>query len=336
MVEGRIRRAATALFITALVLLPVATSLLGINWVLDLATRMIILALAATALNIVLGYGGMVSFGHAAYFGAGAYVVGILAHHEATYSRLLDWPIALSGTSEAWIAWPAAMLVAGLLALAIGAICLRTGGLYFIMITLAFAQMIYYLFVSLPDYGGEDGLSLMARSRLGPLKLKDEPSFYAVCLALLFLVLAFKRVLVRSRLGWVLMGVRDNERRMRALGFPVYRYKLAAFALSGAIAGLAGALMANLTEYVSPAQLSWTLSGELLVIVVLGGLGTLFGPLIGAIALLAVEFALRETVPHWPMVLGLLIVLVAVLSPRGLAGFVPRRGIMRGEGGRDG
>lgn len=324
--DPRLRRAATAALVATLVLLPFVTTFVGANWVLDLATRVLILALAATALNIVLGYGGMVSFGHAAYFGAGAYVVGILAHHEAMYSRLLDWPIAIAGTSEAWIAWPLSMLVAGLLALAIGAICLRTSGLYFIMITLAFAQMIYYLFVSLPDYGGEDGISLMSRSRMGPLALKDEPTFYGVCLVLLFLVLAFKRMLIRSRFGWVLMGARDNERRMRALGFPVYRYKLAAFALSGAIAGLAGALMANLTEYVSPAQLTWTLSGELLVIVVLGGMGTLFGPLVGAIALLAVEFALKETVPHWPMVLGVLIVLVAVLSPRGLAGFVLRRG----------
>ena len=291
----------------------------GLEWTLDIAARILIYALAASALNLVLGYGGLVSFGHAAFFGAGAYVVAILAYHDFLLGPIALFGLEIPGTGNAWIAFPLAVLVAGLLALAIGALCLRTSGLYFIMITLAFAQMIYYLFISLPDYGGEDGLSLFARSELWPLDLGDDLSFYYLCLGLLFLALAGKAAVVRSRFGWALMGIRDNERRMTALGLPPYRYKLVAFALSGAVTGLAGALIANLTEFVSPAFLSWPLSGEFLIIVILGGMGRLYGPLLGATAFLLLEFWLKEWTEHWQLALGPILVLIVLYARGGLA-----------------
>ena len=223
----------------------------------SLASRILIFALAAASLNLILGYGGMVSFGHAAFFGAGAYVVAILAHHEFMDEPLITWPIEVGGSSSAFVAWPLAVIVAALLALIIGAVSLRTSGLYFIMITLAFAQMLYFFFVSLETYGGDDGLTLWSRSEIGLLDLGDDRQFYYVVLALLLGTILLLGRVVRSRFGMVLRGIRDNERRMIAMGFPTYRYKLVGFALSGALAGLAGALIANQTEFVSPSFLDW-------------------------------------------------------------------------------
>jgi branched-chain amino acid transport system permease protein len=296
----------------------------GVLWAVDLASRMLIYGLAALALNLVLGYGGLVSFGHAAFVGAGAYVVAILSFHSMMGGSILGY----AGTESGFVAFPLAILVSGLLALAIGAMSLKTSGLYFIMITLAFAQMIYYLFVSLPDYGGEDGLSLWARSDFGPLDIGDDVPFFYLCLGLVAAFALLKRRLVASRFGWTLMGLRDNERRMRAMGTTSFRYKLVAFGLSGAVAGLAGALLANQTEFVSPSFLSWHLSGELLVIVILGGMGTLYGPLAGAVAFLLLEFALKEVTEHWQLVLGPILILVVLYARRGLWGLV--------EGKRDG
>ncbi|SMF24024.1 amino acid/amide ABC transporter membrane protein 2, HAAT family [Tistlia consotensis] len=314
----------------AFALWPALAAALGLEWSLELAARILIYALAAGALNLVLGYGGLVSFGHAAFFGAGAYVVAILAYHDMVLGPVAIAGLEIPGTSDAWIAFPLAVLVAGLLALVIGALSLRTNGLYFIMITLAFAQMIYYLFVSLPDYGGEDGLSLFARSSLRPLELDDNLAFYYLCLGLLALLLAAKALVVRARFGWALMGIRDNERRMTALGLPTFRYKLAAFVLSGAVTGLAGALIANLTEFVSPAFLSWPVSGELLVMVILGGIGRLYGPLYGATALLLLEFALKEWSEHWQLALGPILILVVLFARGGLAGLRRPRGAGHG------
>lgn len=299
----------------------------GLEWSLDLAARILIYALAASALNLVLGYGGLVSFGHAAFFGAGAYTVAILAYHDFLLGPFVAFGLEIPGTSNGWIAFPLAVLVAALLALMIGALSLRTSGLYFIMITLAFAQMIYYLFVSLPDYGGEDGLSLFARSSFWPLDLDRDLAFYYLCLVLVFLVLLGKAAVVRSRFGWALMGIRDNERRVTALGLSPYRYKLAAFVLSGALTGLAGALIANLTEFVSPAFLSWPLSGELLIIVILGGMGRLYGPLVGATVFLLLEFALKESTEHWQLFLGPILILVVLFARGGLAGLLRRAGL---------
>ena len=228
----------------------------------------------------------MVSFGHAAFFGIGAYVVGILAQH-ATYGQpIMTWPLTIPGTTQAVIVWPLAMLVAGLFALVIGAICLRTGGLSFIMITLAFAQMIFFFFISLDTYGGEDGLSLFSRSKTGPLDIDDDVQFYYLVAVLVALFLFLKHRLIHSPFGAVLQGIRDNEPRMRALGYPTYRYKLTAFVIAGAVAGLAGALIANQTQFISPSFLDWHRSGEIMVIVILGGIGSLFGPLLGSAAFL--------------------------------------------------
>ena len=213
---------------------------------------------------------------------------------------------------------------AALLALLIGAVSLRTSGMYFIMITLAFAQMLYYFFVSLEVYGGDDGLSIARRNRLSGLDLENEAAFYYVCLLVLAVFLFLGRRLVRSRFGMVLQGCKENEERMRALGFPVYRYKLAAFVLAGAVAGLAGALMANYMGFVDPALMHWTVSGEIMVMVILGGMGTLAGPVIGAAVLLLLEEILSAYMEHWMIILGPVLVLVVLFARRGIWGWLER------------
>ncbi len=322
MASASVRRGAAGLVVVLLLALPLLAQASGLDYAVGVATRILIFGLAGLSLNLILGYGGMVSFGHAAFFGAGAYVVGILSHHATLGEPLITWPLEIGGTETALIAWPAAMLVSGLLALAIGAVSLRTGGLYFIMITLAFAQMIYFLFVSLETYGGDDGLSMWRRSTAGPLDLADDRQFYYLVLALVALLLFLKGRLVESRFGMVLRGIRDNERRMRAIGFPTYRYKLTAFVIAGAVAGLAGALIANQTEFVSPSFLDWPRSGEILVIVILGGMGSLAGPLLGAMAFLLLEEVLSAWTEHWMIVLGPILILVVLFARQGLWGWI--------------
>src|SRR5215471_15599398 len=269
------RNLVVAALLVFLALLPVYVVATGQFFPLTLFTRIIILALAATSLNLILGYGGMVSFGHAAYLGVGGYVVGILAKEGIT-SGFAQWPLALA--------------VCALFALVVGALCLRARGVYFIMITLAFAQMIYYVAVSLDRYGGDDGLTIYRRSQFaGLLNLSNKVVFYYLCLALLVLVILLVRRLVNSRFGMVIRGSRSNERRMRAIGFPTFRYRLTCFVIAGMICGLAGALLANHTEFISPAAMQWTRSGDLIIMVVLGGMGSLLGPVVGAVALLVLE-----------------------------------------------
>ncbi|MEM7168861.1 MAG: branched-chain amino acid ABC transporter permease [Pseudomonadota bacterium] len=305
--------------------LPFAAAAGGEDYLIGIATRLMIFALAGISLNLIVGYGGMVSFGHAAFFGIGAYVVAIMSQHALYGDPLLLWPVEISGSESALVVWPLAMAVAALFALVIGAICLRTGGLSFIMITLAFAQMIYFFFTSLSEYGGEDGLSLFQRSSAGPLDLADDTQFYFLTLALVILVLFLQSRLVVSRFGRVLQGIRDNESRMQALGYPTYRYKLTAFVISGSLAGLAGALIANQTEFVSPSFLDWHRSGEFLVIVILGGLGTLFGPVVGAGAYLLLEEFLSQVTEHWMLILGPILVLIVLFAKQGLWGSLSRR-----------
>ena len=291
-------------------------------FLISVASRMLIFALAAASLDLILGYGGMVSFGHAAWLGVGAYVVGILSAHASEGSLLFG---VLPGTHSALLAWPLAAVVSGLAAILVGALALRTSGVDFIMITLAFAQMLYFFFQSLEGYGGDDGLGLWERSRLPGLDLHDDTSFYYVCLVLLFVFLLLARRLVDSRFGMVVRGCKQNERRMRALGFATFRYKLVCFGIAGAGAGLAGALLVNHTEFVSPGVMHWTRSGELMVMVILGGMGTLFGPLLGAVALLALEESLTAWTEHWMIVLGPLLVLVVLFARRGLWGWLAGR-----------
>jgi branched-chain amino acid transport system permease protein len=305
-----------------LLLLPPAALGLGEPYVVVLFTRIVILAIAAIGLDLILGYGGMVSFGHAAFVGAGGYTAGVLMHHAFEESPLIAWPVELGGAESALVTWPAAALASALLALVIGAISLRTSGVYFIMITLAFAQMLFYLTISFQRYGGEDGLILFERATLPGLDLEDDVTFYYVCLALMLAVLGLARRLVDSRFGMVLRGCRQNPVRMQALGFPIYRYRLTAFVIAGAVAGLAGALLINLGTFVSPALLAWTRSGEILVMVILGGMGTLVGPIFGAAALLLLEEYLGAYTEHWMAILGPVLILVVLLARRGLYGWL--------------
>jgi branched-chain amino acid transport system permease protein len=295
----------------------------------SLATRILIFALAALSLDLILGYGGLVSFGHAAFMGVGGYTVGILFHHSAMATPILGLP----GTQSAFVVWPLGVLLSGLFALVIGAICLRTRGVFFIMITLAFAQMLFYLFVSLRPYGGEDGIPLWSRSTFGGLlDLENNLTLYYVCLTILALAIGLALRLVRSPFFQVIRGAKDNERRMIALGYPAYRYQLVAFVVSGMLAGLAGILLANASGFVGPAYLAWTRSGELIVMVVLGGMGTVIGPVIGAAALLLLEEFIPELLDllqsgwgeHWRIVLGPLLLAIVLFAPRGLLGLLPR------------
>ncbi|OJX68044.1 branched-chain amino acid ABC transporter permease [Magnetospirillum sp. 64-120] len=311
-----------ALLLVVALALPPLLGALGQGFYVGFAARVLIMALAALSLDLVMGLGGMVSFGHAAFLGVGAYVVGIGSWHVFDGSPL---PFGLPGSENALIVWPLAMVFSGLTALGIGAISLRTSGVHFIMITLAFAQMLFYLAGGLKTYGGDDGITLYNRSELLGLKLSDPQTFYYLCLGILVVALAALLRLRASRFGMVLRGVRDNERRMRALGFPTYRYKLAAFVLSGMVCGLAGALLANASEFASPALMSWQKSGELLVMVVLGGMGSLVGPVLGAVALMALEEGLADLTQHWQVILGPLLLVLALSARRGLWGLLRGR-----------
>jgi len=301
------RRIAAIAVLAALVGLPWMLQAIDQGFYVSLASRMLIFALAATSLNLVIGFGGMVSFGHAAYFGVGAYCVAILAE---------------GGIVSAAYAWPAATAVAALLALLIGVLSLRTRGVYFIMITLAFAQMVFYLVVSLKTWGGDDGLSLAHRSSFGALDLKNDTTFYFVVLALLaFVLMALDRV-AHSRFGRVIQSIRENETRMEALGYPVFSYKLVCFVIGGALAGLAGALLVNQTGLASPSLLHWMQSGTLMVMIVIGGVGSVMGGVVGAVLLMFCEEAFVEISPHWQIGLGLVLLAVVLWAPLGIAGLV--------------
>ncbi|HEY3224662.1 MAG TPA: branched-chain amino acid ABC transporter permease [Pseudolabrys sp.] len=302
------RNIATVMLLLALVLLPVYVELTGSRFLLTLFTRIVILAMAAASLNLILGYGGMMSFGHAAYLGIGGYAVGMLAF-EGVYSGFVQWPVAL--------------LVSALFALLIGALSLRTRGVYFIMITLAFAQMAYYIVAGLARYGGDDGLTIQKRSEFFvPLNLSNKMQFYYVCLTLLFASIYLVWRIVNSRFGMVIQGARSNDTRMRAIGFPTYRYKLTCFVIAGTLCGLAGALLANHTDFVSPAMMYWTRSGDLIIMVVLGGMGSIFGPLFGAVALLILEEVLSGITEYWQIILGPLLLLVALFGRGGIDGLL--------------
>ena len=326
-----VRNLAIVALLLALLLLPVYVELGGSRFLLTLFTRILILAMAAVSLNLIMGFGGMVSFGHAAYLGIGGYVVGILAK-EGVNSGFLQWPLALA--------------VSALFALVVGALSLRTRGVYFIMITLAFAQMVYYVAIGLDRYGGDDGMTIYKRSQFGDLiNLSNKTAFYYLCLALLLLTVYVVWRIVNSRFGMVIQGARSNDRRMRAIGFPTYRYKLVCFVIAGTLCGLAGALLANHTDFISPATMHWTRSGDLIVMAVLGGMGTVLGPVLGAVALLSFEEALpvlirtsaspliggdaaAKVAEYWQIVLGPLFLAVVLFARGGIDGLLA--GIRRG------
>ncbi|MGB7009928.1 MAG: branched-chain amino acid ABC transporter permease [Pseudolabrys sp.] len=303
-----VRAVVVILLLLALVLLPVYVEFTGSRFLLTLFTRIVILALAAVSLNLILGYGGMMSFGHAAYLGIGGYSVGILA---------------FEGVTSGFVQWPVALLVSALFALVIGALSLRTRGVYFIMITLAFAQMAYYIVAGLARYGGDDGLTIEKRSQFfPPLNLSNKMQFYYLCLALLFASIYLVWRIVNSRFGLAVQGARSNDTRMRAIGFPTYRYKLTCFVIAGTLCGLSGALLANHTDFVSPGMMYWTRSGDLIVMVVLGGMGSTFGPLFGAVALLVLEEVLSGITEYWQIILGPLLLLVVLFARGGIDGLL--------------
>jgi len=295
----------TLLGLALLIVFPIVAPLFGLEFYISFVRRVLIFALAATSLNFILGYGGMVALGHAAFFGAGAYVAAMLS---------------VQGVSQALIAWPLAILVAGALALVIGAISLRTRGVYFIMITLAFAQMVFYLFISLRQYGGEDGLNLKGAAQLPGVSLADDRTFYYVVLLLVVVCLWCLNRLIQARFGQALQGIRENEARMEALGYPVYRIKLLAFVIAGAMAGLAGALLAQHNQFVSPSLMHWTASANLIIMVIVGGIGLRYGGLVGAAVMLWLEEVLRLYTDYWHLPLGVLLLAIVLFAPRGLAG----------------
>jgi len=302
------RRVLTLGVLVLLVAFPLAAKRWDQLFYVSFASRIMIYALAATSLNLILGFGGMVSFGHAAFFGAGAYTVGILM---------------AEGVDSAWLSWPLAMLVPALLALAIGAVSLRTRGVYFIMITLAFAQMMYYVFVSLRTYGGEDGLNMASRSRVGfGLDLADDLTFYYLALAILAGTLYLMQRLLQARFGQAIQAIRENETRMEAIGFPVFRYKLIGFVIAGTVAGLAGALIANQASFVSPNLLQWTQSGTLMMMVILGGVGYLYGGVLGALVFLVLEEVLSGYTVHWQLGVGAVLLAIVLYARQGLAGLI--------------
>ena len=306
----RLRPWPTLGVVVVLALLPLVASAIGQPFYVVFATRVLIYALIATSLNLLIGYGGMVSFGHAAFVGAGAYAVAMLMP---------------AGIVSAWLLWPAALLAGAAFAFLVGWVSLRTRGVYFIMITLAFAQMAYYLVLSLRVLGSDDGLTLGARPSLGVVDLNRDTIFYYAALAILLAALAGMRALLNAPLGRALQGIRDNETRMEAVGFATYRVKLIFFVIAGAAAGLGGGLLASLNGLVGPNLLNWTQSGLLMIMVILGGAGRLLGGALGAVLLLVLEEAIAEHTIHWPLAIGVVLLAVVLFVPQGLSGLMRRR-----------
>ncbi len=295
-----------------LALAPVLIHLLDKPFILDLMTRMVILSIAAVSLNLILGYGGMISFGHAAYVGLGAYSIGIPAYYDA-YGAFLQ----LGAT----------ILISALFALVTGFVCLRTRGVYFIMITLAFSQMMFFALVGIEEYGGDDGLVINARSEVGgPVDLENNFQLYYLCLLFLIGALYLVHRLMKSRFGMVIRGAADNDARMQSMGFPTFRYRLLAYVIAGVMCGIAGWLLGNFTGFISPEMMDWTRSGELIFMVVLGGAGSLFGPVLGAVAFISIEEWLSGFTVYWQLIFGLFLILVVIFGKGGLSGLLDRLG----------
>jgi branched-chain amino acid transport system permease protein len=233
--------------------------------------------------------------------------------------------LAHEGIVSGFVQWPVALGASALFALIVGALSLRTRGVYFIMITLAFAQMAYYVCAGLARYGGDDGLTIYQRSQfVTPIDLSNKTQFYYVCLALLCASIYLVWRLMNSRFGMVIQGSRSNDLRMRAIGFPTYRYRLICFVIAGTLCGLAGALLANHTDFVDPAMMYWTRSGDLIIMVVLGGVASPFGPLIGAVALLVLEEVLSGITEYWQIILGPMLLLVVLFARGGIDGLLQK------------
>ena len=311
--------------LTMLVLLPLLAEAMDESYLISTLSRVLIFAMAVISLDLIVGYGAMVSFGHAAFVGLGAYVAGIMSFHHHDGSPLLNLPFLFEGSDQLLPILLCAVIVAALVAWLTGMISLRTHGIHFIMITLAFAQMLFYLFVSLDYYGGEDGLIMYERNQIFGFDTTDDTQFYYLSLLLLVLFVIGARRLVGSRFGRVLQGCKQNEQRMQALGFNTYRYRLTAYVISASAAAIAGVMLANKTEYVDPGLFSWHLSGELLVMVILGGLGSIYGAVIGAFLFLVLEQVFSAYTEHWMVLLGPFLILVVIFARQGVYGLIKDR-----------
>jgi branched-chain amino acid transport system permease protein len=307
-----------AVVFVLMALLPALAMAVRDPFLLVVGARIMIFAIAALSLDIILGYGAMISFGHAAFLGIGAYTAAILAFH---------------GYSDFLLQLAVAIVASALFALLTGAIALRTKGVYFIMITLAFGQMAYFFVVSLSAYGGDDGLTMRTRSTiLGIGWLRDDFVFFYVVLGFLAVFFVFAQMLIRSRFGRVLRGTRDNPLRMEAIGFTPFSYQLTAYVLAGCMAGIAGVLLANQAQFVSPAYMTWQRSGDLIIMLVLGGTGTLIGAVAGAVAFILLEEWLAPLWQHWKLGLGVILILVVLFTRGGIMGFARRLFARGGDG----
>lgn len=308
-----------------LLAVPLTALLLDEPFIITLATKAAILALAGVGLNLALGQGGLVSFGHAAYFGVGGYAMGILASHAQSYAPIMEVPFLIEGTKSMPIIWLVAIISSALVALLVGALSLRTSGVYFIMVTLAFGQMLYYFAISWPAYGGEDGLSVYVRNSFPGLNTLVPIQFFGLCFVVLVVVLVLVNLVNKSPFGLALNGAHQNEERARTVGINVYKLRLVAFVISGAITGLAGALFADLNRFVSPTMFSWQTSGEIMVFIILGGVARLCGPVAGAAVYILLEHVLGGLSEYWHIYLGAIMLFVVLFAKGGLIGGIAKR-----------
>jgi len=307
---SRMRLISLLLILAAFAAIPPVAFAIGEPFYVTLFSRIMIFAIAALSLDLILGYGGMVSFGHAAYLGTGGYAVAILAFY---------------GFEDGFLQLLTAIVFSGLVAAAIGYVCIRTSGVYFIMITLAFTQMLFYLGISLEEYGGDDGINTKRSTFFGHRVFNDDVVLYYAIFAVLLIALYVLWRFVNSRFGMVVRGSMSNDRRMQAIGFKTFRYRLVAFVISGIVCGIAGFFLANLTKFVTPEYMNWFRSGEIMVMVIMGGMGTLFGAVFGAAALLLLEELLSDLTQHWQAILGPILVLLVLFAKRGIWGILPDR-----------
>jgi branched-chain amino acid transport system permease protein len=308
LIQPRVVSAAILIF---LALIPLYAFVTDQPYYVRLFARILIFALAALSLELTLSYGGMISFGHALYIGIGAYCVGLLSHYSIDIG---------------WIHLAATLVCSAMVAAATGVICLRTSGLGFLMITFAFGQMFYFLVVSLKSYGGDEGLPIVTRSDFGSwLNFNSVVTLYYIAFGFLVGTLYFFHRLIKSEFGLILRGCKSNEPRVRALGISPFWYKLSAYVISAMVCGVAGMLLANLTKFASPEYMSWVRSGDLIVMVILGGMNSLMGGVVGAIVLLLFEETLSSWTQHWMVILGPLIVMMTLCAKQGLYGSILAR-----------
>ncbi|WP_026479114.1 branched-chain amino acid ABC transporter permease [Ahrensia sp. 13_GOM-1096m] len=294
-------------------------------FLITLTTKAVILALAGVGLNLALGQGGLISLGHAAFFGLGGYAMGVLASHTQNFTPIMETPFLIEGTNSMPIIWLVAIVVSSFFAFVIGLFSLRTSGVYFIMVTLAFGQMLYYFSISWPAYGGEDGLSIYVRNSFPGLNTLDPIQFFGICFVVLMVVIYGVNRLTHSSFGLALNGARQNAQRIRTVGLNPFKIQLVAFTISGAITGLAGALFADLNRFISPTMFSWQTSGEIMVFIILGGVARLYGPVVGAALFILLEHWLGGLSEFWHIYLGIILLSVVLFARGGLIGALSKK-----------